>query len=658
MSLDRILNSLRQQQKVDREMMELEPQIDEKDIPDRTQIREDAELQRGGVLKGTIEPGEGEATPQLGDLVFLHYNLLDTKEKIVESSRPENGGPGHPRPFVLGEAGNGARPLRGLEIALSDIRLRERCALQLKPEFAYLHKDCVSKPPVGFRKEEPVTIDVQLTNFVSGKNVKSLGNSGITMQIIKEQTGWETPRVPFDIVIHVIARSVATDGAPQAGSVYFDSSSSNNSGSCFGTTADSTGEIKCSLGDGTLPPGLEKAISGLRRGEEAIVWCPIALASPNITSKNTSSNATASSSTMFPTPPSQESLGIGGDLYPSLRYIEFTVSLLDFSQVRDLTGDGGAVKRILKKGRGDFPADCPLEDTKVNAKIRVRPAQNKSNTGTNSTTSESNMTPNWVPLPGSTDATGSIDIDLGMGQVPAPVDAGLRLMLRGEVASVLSTWAHSYGKCGKDVVKLSNSTSGTDGNTIPECFISTGDGVSAADVEFELELIDFEPIPNVFSLTTAEKLTRSSNWREQGNTLFKAGKYKLARSKYMQGIKSVDQIQGVDSEEQAVEAKKAKVSCLVNLAACAQKEKEYGEVIKWCDKAIDEDNEHAKGYFRRAVARYNLGQEEAAKDDFDIVKKLDPAAEPDVERELARMAAKSRAAAQKQRQEWGRFFGK
>jgi hypothetical protein len=55
----------------------------------------------------------------------------------------------------------------------------------------------------------------------------------------------------------------------------------------------------------------------------------------------------------------------------------------------------------------------------------------------------------------------------------------------------------------------------------------------------------------------------------------------------MQGIKSVDQIQGVDTEEQAVEAKKAKVSCLVNLAACAQKEKEYGEVIKWCDKAIE-----------------------------------------------------------------------
>lgn len=71
-----------------------------------------------------------------------------------------------------------------------------------------------------------------------------------------------------------------------------------------------------------------------------------------------------------------------------------------------------------------------------------------------------------------------------------------------------------------------------------------------------------------------------------------------------------------------------------------------------------EDTEHAKAYFRRAVARYNLGQDEGAKDDFDIVRKLDQAAVPDVERELARMAAKDRAAAQKQRQEWGSFFGK
>ena len=574
-------------------------------------------MQRGGVLKGTIEPGEGEAFPQLDDLVFLHYSILDTKEKVLESTRAENGGPGHPRLFILGKAGKGARPLRGVELALSDMRLRERCALQLKPEFAFLHKDCVLKPPVGFRKEEPLGVDVQLAHLISAKskNLKSLGDTGIVMQVIKEGDGWETPRAPFDIVVKVTARSVSTDGIPQTGPIYIHSGDESGGSEKAATPIEngennsSSSEIKCSLGDGRLPLGLETAISELRRGEEAIVWCPAHLATLQ-TENNIS--ASSSSSFIFPAPPSQESLGFGGDLYPNLRYVEFTVSLLDFLQVRDLTGDGGAMKRILKKGRGDFPADCPLEDTRVKAKISVRPALKNTATNSSSTT---NMTTSWVPLPVSTTSTrntdgcdsssvtsGSssvIEIDLGMGQVPDPVESSLRLMLRGEVASVQSTWAHSYGKYDNDVLDK-NSTESC--SIIPECFTPTGgikttspsaisttisSSSSPSDVEFEIELIDFDPIPNVVSLTTAEKLTRSAKWREQGNTLFKAGKYKLARSKYMQGIKSVDQIQGVDSEEQIVTAKVAKVSCLVNLAACAQKEKEYGEVIKWCDKAIE-----------------------------------------------------------------------
>jgi hypothetical protein len=87
-----------------------------------------------------------------------------------------------------------------------------------------------------------------------------------------------------------------------------------------------------------------------------------------------------------------------------------------------------------------------------------------------------------------------------------------------------------------------------------------------------------------------------------------------------------------------------------------------GECTYCCSSSsfpcCSEDDEHAKAHFRRAIARYNLGQEDAAKKDFDIVKRLDPAAVPDVERELARMAARDKAAAQKQRQEWGSFFEK
>ena len=54
----------------------------------------------------------------------------------------------------------------------------------------------------------------------------------------------------------------------------------------------------------------------------------------------------------------------------------------------------------------------------------------------------------------------------------------------------------------------------------------------------------------------------------------------------MKGIKSVDQVMDLETEDEFLEVKAAKVACLVNLAACAQKEEEYGEVIQWTNKAI------------------------------------------------------------------------
>jgi hypothetical protein len=39
-------------------------------------------------------------------------------------------------------------------------------------------------------------------------------------------------------------------------------------------------------------------------------------------------------------------------------------------QVRDMTGDGSVVKRTLRKGQGEFPVDCPLEDSSVRVHYR------------------------------------------------------------------------------------------------------------------------------------------------------------------------------------------------------------------------------------------------------------------------------------------------
>lgn len=65
-----------------------------------------------------------------------------------------------------------------------------------------------------------------------------------------------------------------------------------------------------------------------------------------------------------------------------------------------------------------------------------------------------------------------------------------------------------------------------------------------------------------------------------------------------------------------------------------------------------------KAHFRRAVARYVLGQEDEAKEDFEEVRRLDASAAEEVDRELARLTARAHAASQRQKKEWGSFFAK
>ncbi|KAM3201341.1 hypothetical protein P3L10_033704 [Capsicum annuum] len=43
--------------------------------------------------------------------------------------------------------------------------------------------------------------------------------------------------------------------------------------------------------------------------------------------------------------------------------VHFEVELVHFIQVRDVLGDGRLIKRRIHDGRGEFPMDCPLQDS-------------------------------------------------------------------------------------------------------------------------------------------------------------------------------------------------------------------------------------------------------------------------------------------------------
>jgi hypothetical protein len=87
-----------------------------------------------------------------------------------------------------------------------------------------------------------------------------------------------------------------------------------------------------------LPEELEKAIGTMTRNEKALIYISRTYCSP------------ASYSLNLNVPPEAEEL-------------EFELELIQLIQVRDMFGDGGLIKRRIRDGTGEFPIDCPLQDS-------------------------------------------------------------------------------------------------------------------------------------------------------------------------------------------------------------------------------------------------------------------------------------------------------
>ncbi|EFN57340.1 hypothetical protein CHLNCDRAFT_142698 [Chlorella variabilis] len=348
----------------------VDPDVDDKElgVDDAAKFREEEDMKGGAVLKGTVEPGEGEATPQEGDLVFLHYSLLDEHRQVLRSTLHEHGGSGRPQPFVVGR---GRRMLRGMELGVLEMRRGERAMLNIKPDYAFLHKDSGLPLPQGLRREAPVVADVTLTSWYPGSSVKCVGPaSDVFLRTLRPGQGWESPRLPFDVSLHINARTGSTTGRQDEGDSYFSSTNGE--------------PLACPLGAGQLPPGVETALSAMQRQQEAVAYCP---------------TSQLYGSKLLPDPPD---VADGTAPATAQSYAEIKLHLLDFSQVRDMTGDGAVVKRIVRKGEGEFPMDCPLEDSRVRVHYRVK-AQ-----GEEQWSLDSREDGQAAPL----------EFDTGMGEVP------------------------------------------------------------------------------------------------------------------------------------------------------------------------------------------------------------------------------------------------
>lgn len=127
----------------------------------------------------------------------------------------------------------------------------------------------------------------------------------------------------------------------------------------------------------------------------------------------------------------------------------------------------------------------------------------------------------------------------------------------------------------------------------------------SADVDYEIELKNFEKAKESWELNGVEKIEQSELLKNKGTELFKEGKYGLAAKKYARIVEFLEFEKSDDAENQK------KISQLVlaahlNVAMCNLKTNEYLKAIESCEKALKLEPNNEKALFRIAQANLSL----------------------------------------------------
>ncbi|KAL5232564.1 hypothetical protein ABZP36_031340 [Zizania latifolia] len=139
-------------------------------------------------------------------------------------------------------------------------------------------------------------------------------------------------------------------------------------------------------------------------------------------------------------------------------------------------------------------------------------------------------------------------------------------------------------------------------------------------VIYEIELVSFVKDKESWDLNNAEKIEAAAAKKEEGNALFKLGKYVRAAKRYEKAAKFIEYDSSF-SEDEKKQSKQLKVTCNLNDAACKLKLKDYKQAEKLCTKVLELDSQNVKALYRRAQAYIQLADLELA--EVDIKKALD-----------------------------------
>ncbi|XVF36447.1 hypothetical protein REPUB_Repub19eG0059300 [Reevesia pubescens] len=312
--------------------------------------------------------------------------------------------------------------------------------------------------------------------------------------------------------------------------------------------------------DGHLCPALTKAIISMKRGEKVKL-----IVQPKYTFGEKGRDATDG----FPTIPPNSVLNI-------------EVELVSFKSVVDVTGDSKVFKKILKEGEGALVAD---EGAAVTISYMARLEDG--------TIFEKKGIDGGQPLEFITDEE----------QVIPGLDRAAATMTKGERA--LLTISPEYGF----------------GSVVAECDLAVVPPCS--NLVYEVEMLDFIKEKAPWELNSQEKIEAAGKKKEEGNMLFKSGKYQRAGKKYDKAVDYVSEDGPFGDVEQKL-VKELRVSCWLNGAACNLKLSDFQGAIKLCSKVLDFESHNVKALYRRAQAYIETSDLVSAELDIKKALEADP----------------------------------
>lgn len=262
--------------------------------------------------------------------------------------------------------------------------------------------------------------------------------------------------------------------------------------------------------------------------------------------------------------------------------LQITLELVSWKTVSEVTDDKKVIKKILKEGEGyERPNEGAVVKVKLMGKLQDGTVFSKKGH----------------------DEDELFEFKTEEEQVIDGLDRAVVTMKKGEVALLTIAPEYAFG----------SSESKQELAVVPP----------NSTINYEVELVSFVKDKESWDMNTQEKIEAVGKKKEEGNVLFKAGKYARASKRYEKAVKYIEYDTSFGEEEKK-QSKALKVACNLNNAACKLKLKDYKQAEKLCTKVLELESRNVKALYRRAQANIQLADLDLAELDIKKALEIDP----------------------------------